>query len=166
MRYLSSILLLILVSFTVKSQSVANDGGVMFLYPNEGAENSSPNVRRGSYANSHILGERVSDLLNSVEREYVYFKKSTGAYPTEEKIVKKKSIYGVIKKLDKYYVSLVSEKPNDLEQIEAEYVLLLDKILRMSKYHTEKVETDLRKIKNASDIIEYLKVKVKFKEES
>jgi RecG-like helicase len=152
-----------LIPFISKSQSVASDDGVLYLYPNN-SEDAKYSNRRGSYVALHPLGAEVTQEMNKFEYEYVYYVKSTGAYAVEEKIILKKPIYSAVKKVEKYYLYKTSKKEFTQQQSEKEFSEILVKAIKLAKYQTIKVETDLKKIKNPEDIINYMNEKIKFKE--
>jgi len=158
---------LFLVSTAINSygQSIASDNGVLFLYPNENESARSSN-RRGSYIGTHPLGESVAEKLNKFESEYTYYLKSSGAYATEEKITLKKPIYNAVKKVEKFYLKKVLKAEITNEIAAATFNLVLDNAIKLIKFQTIKVESDLKKLDNPEEIIVYLKEKIKFQPES
>lgn len=150
----SFVIVLFFVNATVYAQAVASDAGVIFLYPNE-TNSTLSNVRRGAFGGSHDLGEEISTKLNEFEKTFVYYKKSQGAYATEEKIVLKPAIYKSIKKMDKYYSKKALESPTAITDITAKYNSLLDIGIKLMKYNTTQVESRLKKIKDPAEIEKY-----------
>lgn len=164
MKSVSISFLFVLSTSMAISQSVASDNGVLFLYPND-SEASKNSNRKGSYSGIHPLGEVVTEKMNKFESEYVYYMKSTGAYPVEEKIILKKAIYLAVKKIEKYYLSAMERGDLSLEKVEKAFLNILDNSIKLTKYRTENVEVDLKKIKKPEDLIVYFN-KIRFKDTS
>jgi hypothetical protein len=155
MKFFPFLLALLGAYHMIHAQSFANDGGVVFLYRNE-SEVIPDGLRRGTYSGTHPLGFSVAEKLNLFEREYVYFRKSTGAYATEEKIIIKKTLYRSIRKLDKFFINSSTSGVLSKQEAEKQYLDLLDIAIKLSRYNTEKVEVELQKLKNEEETIHFL----------
>jgi|688.fasta_scaffold610980_1 hypothetical protein len=158
-------LFVVATSLTSHAQSIASDNGVLFLYPNE-SEAAKNSNRRGSYIGTHPLGEAVSESLNKFEAEYVYYVKSSGAYAIEEKITIKRPIYNAVKKIEKFYLNKVLKAELSKEDGASAFIQILENAIKLTKFQTSKVETDLKKLNDPKDIIVYINEKIKFKTES
>ncbi len=161
MKSIFFVLLLVSTALTSHAQSIASDNGVLFLYPNESESGKSSN-RRGSYVGTHPLGESVAEKLNKFESEYTYYLKSSGAYATEEKITLKKPIYNAVKKVEKFYLKKVLKAEMTNEIAATTFNQVLDNAIKLIKFQTIKVESDLKKLDNPEEIIVYLNEKIKF----
>jgi hypothetical protein len=148
------LIILVFLSSSVYAQAVASDAGVVFLYPNE-TNATLTNVRRGAYAGTHAFGEDIANKLDEFEKNYVYYKKSQGAYATEEKIVLKQPIYKAIKKMDKFYTKKALQEPQSFSEVTTKYSTLLDIGNKLMKYNTTQVEAKLKKMKDPLEIEKY-----------
>jgi len=155
MRYL--IILLFLGSFSSFAQNIYSNGvgtGVMYLKPMGAA--TPANSKRGSYIGPHIFGDSITFLLNKFEKEYVYYKTSSGAYPVEEKVVLRRYVYKRIHEFDDFITK--SYKMNQVELLEA--VARLTKVLnvgiKLSGFDTRELEKELKKINSPTEVEKYL----------
>lgn len=166
---MKGVLFVILITFVVMpcaAQAVVSDSqGMMYLNKNE-SEPSDLGIKRGYYVGPHVLGDSITQLLNKFEEEYVYYKKTEGAYATEEKKNIKFSIYKAVHRVDDYYVKGIKKGKIDASRIgeaKKNLKMILSKGIRLKSYFTVQVEEDLRKVKAPEEIILYFE-KIKFKD--
>jgi hypothetical protein len=159
MRSLLIIFACLLTSLTLKAQKIVDPAGaVIYIY----SEDDKPDERRGSYTAPHILGDEILRLANKIERTYVFYTPSGGAYSVEEKKINKPAIYNAYKKIDKHYTKQVQS--GNIHQVYAAEELkeVYEVIFRLLNYETSSLEKDLKKIKDPESLVAYFK-EVKFR---
>ncbi len=151
------LLLFILSSGLASAQNIYSSGGgtgVIYLKPL--SEASPSNLKRGSFIGPHVLGDSVTLLLNNFEKEYVYFKPSSGAYPVEEKVVLKRNLHKKIHEFEDFISK--SYKHNLANGVEAgARVSRVLKIgIKLISYDTREVEKEVKKIDLPTEFEKYL----------
>jgi hypothetical protein len=156
--------LLFLMPSQANAQAIANDsGGTLYLNPND-SDTGPSGFRRGAYVGPHELGEEVTNLLNSFEMKYTYYKPGgEGAYSTEERIVIKKPIYKAVKKLLDHYEKAYASGAMRQGEAATKATGLLQTGLKLLSFNTDTLEQQLKKAKKPADI-EALFAKIKFQE--
>ncbi|MFT7029767.1 MAG: hypothetical protein ACI83W_001010 [Marinoscillum sp.] len=142
------------------SQSIANTGGITYLYKND-ADPKTPD-KPGFYVGPHVLGDTITSLMNALEKSYVYYVETEGAYSTEEKKIYKPSIYMAAKRINK---KLEKDIKKDKIEPEAAYPILKHTLLvaiKLKNYNTEIVERELKSIKDLDELVDYFN-DIKFK---
>lgn len=127
---------------------------VIYVYS---AEDETPGVKRGTYDETHMLGKEVREIANNIERAYVYYQSTGGAYAMQEKVVNKPAIYNAYQRLDKYYTKGVASGKLSVTDATPEVVEVYSTLLKLLNYETTTVENDLKKIKKPAAIVEYVK---------
>lgn len=148
---------------TVFSQAMVSDSGsgVTYLNKNEGSKGLD-DYKRGYYVGPHVLGDTITMLLNRFETDYVYYIPGDGAYAVTEKKIIKPIIYKAIKRVNKYYEKSVDKNKVSEAVAYGKMKMILNKGIRLRDYYTEKVEADLKKMKDPVAIEEYLS-KIEFR---
>jgi hypothetical protein len=144
---------LITVSINSSAQSVSSSGAVFYLNPLE--TKIDPSLRSGVYIGPHIMGDSVTEKRNVFESKYIFYKKSGGAYPSEEKVVLKPSIYKALIKIDKEFTKRIEEKPPLAADYKKRMTTLYDIGIKLVRYQTDKVEKEVRSLKSADDLESY-----------
>lgn len=150
------IIILLIVTGHCAAQNLYSGGaasGVIYLKPLSGA--SPANLKRGSYVGPHILGDSVTNLLNNLEREYVYFKPTYGAYAVEEKVILKRTLYKKVHDFDKYIAKEYLSDPSAKQEVTARLVSVINIGIKLLSFDTNQVEKDIKKLEPA-DFEKYL----------
>lgn len=157
-----SIFVLFFISNKAISQATMNEsGGIILLYKNDG-ESPEGKLERGSYNDSHQLGDSISSLLNEVEKSYIYYSEETGAYSTKEKKIEKNGIYYPLQKVIKHYdKQLKKDKINEAKAY-SDLVVILNNGIALKNYQTDQFELLLKNTKNKDELARLFKeVKLK-----
>lgn len=150
------IIILLIISGNCAAQNLYSGGagsGVIYLKPLSGA--SPANLKRGSYVGPHILGDSVTNLLNNLEKEYVYFKPTYGAYAVEEKVIMKRTIYKKVHDFDKYITKTFVDDPSAKQEVTTRLVSVINIGIKLLNFDTNQVEKDIKKLEPA-DFEKYL----------
>lgn len=151
------IIIFILSAAVVQGQNIMSGGagdGVVYLKP-LGSE-SPAGLKRGSYVGPHLLGDTITQLLNAFEREYVYYKKTSGAYPVEEMVINKRHIYKTVHQLDDYFKDGIQKGEVTITEAYSRYKKILEIGLRLKEFETTQLEKDLKKIKTPQEKEKFL----------
>lgn len=157
-------ILFVCSSFLLFGQATFTDSnGTIIINKNLSKEDQIKQLKRGSYVESHILGDSVTYGLNQFEKSMVYFTQSSGAYAIEQKRVIKPVIYKKIYALDEYYIKSIAAGKLGVLDVRPKYVKILAKASKLVDFDTKKVEQDLKKLKDPEQIEAYF-LKIKFNE--
>jgi hypothetical protein len=138
---------------------VTNSSGVIILNPNERTQMS--NLKRGSYEGNHVLGPEVAERMNTFESIYVFYTSEGGAYPVERKNVIKPDIYKATKTVEKSYIKGMRNSKISTQDVANNFIPFLDLAIKLADFQTDKVEQELKNLKDASDIEAYfLKIRL------
>lgn len=142
------------ISYSQNLYSSGAGGAMLYLKPmkSEGPKG----LKRGSYVGEHVLGDTVSQLLNTFEKTYVYYKKSSGAYPVEEKVVLKTPVYKKVKTFDSYITKKYQEDEIKSGEASSRLQKVLTTAIKLMNYDTKQVEKDIKKIAEPEDVEKYL----------
>ena len=161
-KVLGSLLFIVLCYNTSFGQSMTSDsGGALYLYKSE-TSNPADLFKRGYYVGPHVLGDTITMLLNAFEQKFTYFKKSEGAYATEEKVVLKRDIYRAINQVNNYYEKGVKKGRISTDEAYSKVKAILTTGVKLMDYNTTQVESQLRKIKSIQETENYL-LSIKFR---
>lgn len=129
-------------------------GAMIYLKPmkSEGPKG----LKRGSYVGEHLLGDTVSQLLNTFEKTYVYYKQSSGAYPVEEKVTLKTPLYKKVKTFDNYITKKYQEDEVNAGEATSRLQKVLTTAIKLMNYDTKQVEKDIKKIAEPEEVEKYL----------
>lgn len=144
------------------AQNVFYSGGSEIFYLNPLDDGVPANVKKGSYVTPHVLGDSITRLFNELESKYVYYKKSSGAYPVEEKVVLKRNIYAGIYDFNKFLLKSLDRKLISEKEAAARLTKVLKIGIKMAGYDTSGVEKDLKSIKIPTEFENYL-LRIRFK---
>lgn len=141
-------------SFAQNIYSSGAGGSMLYLKPmkSEGPKG----LKRGSYVGEHVLGDTVSQLLNTFEKTYVYYKQASGAYPVEEKVVLKTSLYKKVKTFDNYITKKYQEDQIKSGEASSRLQKVLTTAIKLMNYDTKQVEKDVKKIEEPEEVEKYL----------
>lgn len=158
------VLLFCVVGTYANAQSVVVEGGNNFYLNPLGFDKSANNAKRGFYIGPHEMGDTITVKKNEFEKAYVFYKKGSGAYATEEKVITKTSIYNAINKVDKELTKQYAAEPSLVKKalLKNRLARVYDMGIKLSKYETRDFEKFIRQKKNVADIEETL-MGLKFK---
>lgn len=161
--YQYTFLLFILMQFSnAYSQAVISEqNGTILINRNQSEEEIARNLKRGSYNESHLLGDSVSHELNEFEKAYVYYLPGSGAYATEQKKVIKPIIYEKIHFLDKNYTKMARKSLQSIPELRYKFIKILNIATPLVSFDTKKVDQDLSTIKDVQSIENYF-LRIKF----
>jgi hypothetical protein len=154
MKYLLVILLLGFGSCRAQNIYSNAGSGVIYLKPLSSA--SPANLKRGSYVGPHIFGDSITHALNNFEREYVYFKSTTGGYAVEEKVVLKRNLYKNIHDYDKYISKAYESNLLSKEEATLRLGNVINTGIKLLNFDTHQLEKDIKKL-DPVDFEKYLK---------
>ncbi len=141
------ILFLIFISSNGIAQNIYSSGagsGVMLLKPIN--ETSPRNLKRGSYIGPHVLGDSVTMAINNFEKEYVYFKPTSGAYAVEEKIIVKQNIYKKVHDFDRYIVKSFQSDFSSKQELTNRLLTVINVGTKLLNFDTQQVEREIKKL--------------------
>jgi hypothetical protein len=151
-----SFLLFTFVSFSSLSQNIHNNigDGIIYLKPMSSA--SPSNLKKGSYVGPHLLGDSITYLLNNFEKQYVYYKTSSGAYPTEEKVILKTNIYKKVHEFDNFITKSYTYNLDTKKEAIARLTKVISIGVKLLYYDTRQLEKEVKKLKLPTDFERYL----------
>jgi hypothetical protein len=152
------LIFLLVSSFSIEcfSQNIHNNigDGIIYLKPLSSASPSSLN--RGSYVGPHLLGDTITDLLNNFEKQYVYYKTSSGAYPVEEKVVLKNNIYKKVHEFDNFITKSYTYNLDTKKEATTRLAHVISIGIKLLSYDTRQLEKEIKKLKLPTDFERYL----------
>lgn len=141
------LIIVLLIGYgSCQGQNIYSNGGngVIYLRPLSSA--SPANLKRGSYVGPHVLGDSVTHLLNNFEREYVYFKPTSGGYAVEEKVTLKRNIYKNIHDFDKYISQAYEVNLLSKEEATLRLGTVINTGIKLLNFDTNQLEKDIKKL--------------------
>lgn len=154
---LGLIVSVLLVTVSASAQNVFSSGGggaMVYLKPMKSGP--PPDLKRGSFVGVHILGDTISQLLNTFEKTYVYYKQSSGAYPVEEKVVLKTPLYKKVRSFNEFITKLHTEGSLPRNEAASRLTKALTIGIKLMNYETKQVEKDVKKLTDPVDFENYL----------
>lgn len=146
----------ILMSLSAMAQNITSGGagdGVFYLKP---MDSSAPSgLMRGSFVGPHLLGDTITYLFNEFEKEYVFYKKTSGAYPVEEMVIQKRQIYKSVHQLDDYFKKILLDGSITKPEAVSRFRKILEIGLKLSRFETAQFEKDLKKIRDPEEKEEF-----------
>lgn len=156
-RFYFLLILTSIISCSVHSQNMYSDsggGGVLYLKPM--SPDSPAYAKRGSFVGPHLLGDSVTSLLNTFEKSYVYYKSSSGAYPVEEMVVLKKSIYKKIHEFDNFISKSYTHKLISKEEAAKRLMKVTNIGIKLMSFDTRQLEKEVKRLNVPTDFERYL----------
>lgn len=145
-----------------KGQNMVSSGGAGVLFLKPMGSSIPTGLKRGSFVGPHLLGDTITYKLNILEKSYVYFKPTSGAYAVEEKVVLKRNIYKKVKEFDDFITKSYVKGLVTREDAQQRLSNIVDIGIKLMNFDTKQLEKDVRKVSTPVDF-ERLMNELKFR---